>query len=109
MSDEHLDSVIDMVIESNGLSQTSLDNMVNHLYPAGKVSDGVVCKVVGSLGQGTSKASPQVQAGLVKWLIMTHDILSDRRILSRLYGTLFNLLDMISLRYVTCSECRDLD
>jgi hypothetical protein len=36
---------------------------------------------------------------LLRWLVMVYDILESYTALSQLYGVLFNLLDMITLRY----------
>ena len=80
------------------LDQSSTTALIKNLYPAQRVADGVVVAVVGALGQGKGKPSPASQNALVRWLITIYDILEDPKILSRLYGVLFGLLDMISLR-----------
>lgn len=41
-----------------------------------------------------------VKALLLRWLVMVYDVLDSYDVLSQLYGVLFNLLDMITLRYV---------
>jgi len=83
----------------NELDQASIANIIRNLYPATKVSDDTVVKVVGSLGHGQSRAAFPVQTMLLKWLVMVHGVLEDQKILSQLYSFLFNLLDTIAIRY----------
>lgn len=71
------------------------------MYPAQRVSGNVVITIVAALGQGKGKPSPGTQDGLVKWLALVHEIIEDTNVLSRLYGVLFGMLDMISVRCVT--------
>ena len=80
------------------LDQTSVTNLVKNLYPAQHVSADAVVTIVSALGQGKSKPSSATQLALVKWLITVYEIIEDPKTLSRLYGVLFGLLDMISLR-----------
>ena len=80
------------------LDQTSVTNLVKNLYPAQHVSADAIVTVVSALGQGKSKPSSATQLALVKWLVTIYEIIEDPKILSRLYGVLFGLLDMISLR-----------
>ena len=98
LSEGYLDSLLEIILEPNGIDQNSLDRIIAHLFPVDRVSDGLLYKVVASLGQGAGKPSAQVQASLLKWLTMLYDVLANRKILSGLYGTLFNLIDMMSLR-----------
>jgi len=93
-----LDRLIDVITLPNEVDQGSLGNLIKNLYPAGKVLDTIVLKVVGSLGHGRAKPTYSTQAALIKWLIMVYDILDDHMVLSRLYSTLFNLLDTIAIR-----------
>jgi len=94
-----LDKLIDIITLPNELDQGSLANLIKNLYPASKVSETIVTKVVGSLGHGRAKPSYSTQAALLKWLIMVYDILDNHMILSRLYSILFGLLDTIAIRY----------
>lgn len=98
LSQDVLDSLIDILIKPNALVQPSIDKIVKSLYPARSVSDSAVVKIVGCLGHGASKPSAQAQVTLLHWLIMVYDVLESRTVISRLYGALFNMLDMISLR-----------
>ena len=98
LSGHSLDIIIDIITQPNELDQTTVMSIIKDLYPSTKVSEDVVLKVVGCLGQGQSKPPPSTQAGLLKWLIMVHDVLESQHMLLNLYGVLFNLLDMISLR-----------
>ncbi|KAG0648352.1 Sim4 complex subunit mis6 [Hyphodiscus hymeniophilus] len=98
LSSAALEDIIDIITLSNHLDQASTGSLIKNLYPVGKVQDSVVFKVVGSLGHGKAKPSFTVQAALLKWLVMTYDILDHQRVLSKLYSVLFNLLDTIAIR-----------
>ncbi|KAH0566401.1 hypothetical protein GP486_000184 [Trichoglossum hirsutum] len=102
LSGSSLDAVVDILTQQNELDQNTVASIVRSLYPSGKVSEDAVLKIVGCLGQGQSKPPPSTQAGLLKWLIMVHDVLESHHMLSNLYGVLFNMLDMISLRPSLC-------
>lgn len=69
------------------------------LYPASKVSSELVCLVVASLGYGKSKPAGPIQSLLLKWIIVVYEMLEVPSILSNLYSVLFNMLDLLSLRY----------
>ncbi|KAL0637894.1 hypothetical protein Q9L58_003116 [Maublancomyces gigas] len=84
------------------LDQSAVRNVVKILFPRGKVSEDVVVKIVGCFGKGQRKASLETQALLLRWLIMVYDTLDSYAMLSQLYGVLFNLLDMITLRSHLC-------
>ncbi|USP80768.1 uncharacterized protein yc1106_08042 [Curvularia clavata] len=94
--------VVQLVSVKTLLDQTSVTTLIKNLYPARRIPRDVVITVVGSLGQGKGKPSPGTQGSLVKWLIIVHDILEDQNVLSRLYGVLFGMLDMISIRTSLC-------
>ncbi|KAH0543376.1 hypothetical protein FGG08_002332 [Glutinoglossum americanum] len=98
LSGDSLDIIVDIITQPNELDQNTVASIVNSLYPSTKVSEDVVLKIVGCLGQGQSKPPSSTQAGLLRWLIMVHGVLESHRMLSNLYGVLFNMLDMISLR-----------
>lgn len=98
-----LDRLVDIITLPNEVDQSSLGNLIKNLYPASKVADAIVVKVVGSLGHGRAKPSYSTQVALLKWLVMVYDVLENHMILSRLYGILFNLLDTIAIRYAWCS------
>lgn len=98
LDSESLRLIIQIVSKKTELDQTSVTNLVKNLFPAQRVRADVVITVVGGLGQGKIKPSTATQIGLVKWLITVHEVLEDPKILSRLYGVLFGMLDMISLR-----------
>jgi centromere protein I len=97
-----LSKLIDIVTLPNELDQASFASLIKNSYPAGKVPDGIVIKVVGCLGHGKARPKYTAQAALLKWLVMVYDVLENQRILSQLYAILFNLLDTIALRYVSC-------
>lgn len=87
-----------IVTRKSELDQTSVTTLLKNCYPAQRVPADVVLAVVGALGQGKGKPSPGTQNGLVKWLTIVHEIIEDPNVLSRLYGVLFAMLDMISIR-----------
>lgn len=95
-----LRAVVQVVSRKTELDQTSVTNLIKSLYPAQRVSADVVVTIVGALGQGKGKPTPGTQNGLVKWLLNVHEIVEDPKVLPSLYGVLFGLLDMISIRCV---------
>jgi len=101
-----LNKLIDLITLPNEVDQASLSNLIKNLYPASKVPEVIVVKVVGSLGHGRAKPSYSTQAALLKWLVMVYDVLEDHMILSRLYNILFNLLDTIAIRYAWHSRLK---
>jgi centromere protein I len=92
--------LVNLVTSPGHLDRSTLSSVVRNLYPSEKVPVDVVQTVVGALGEGGNKPSVVIQSGLLRWLIMVYDALEQQKILGRLYGILFNLLDMISLRFV---------
>ncbi|KAI9049486.1 hypothetical protein LZ554_006517 [Drepanopeziza brunnea f. sp. 'monogermtubi'] len=97
-----LEQLVDIITRPNQLDQSSLGSLVRNLYPASRVTDSIVVKVVGSLGHGRMKPSYSTQAALLKWLIMVYDVLENQRLLSKLYSVLFNLIDTSALRAQLC-------
>lgn len=81
------------------LSRPNSLKIIQSLYPASTVSSDLLCLVVSALGRGKAKPSASVQASLVKWIRMVYRVLDEPSILSNLYSVIFNLLDMVSLRY----------
>jgi len=98
--EDSLREVVQLVSVKTHLDQTSVTTLVKNLYPAQRVPADVIVLVVGALGQGKGKPSPGTQDSLVKWLTAIHEIIDSPNVLSRLYGVLFGMLDMISIRYV---------
>lgn len=98
LGEDTLREVAQLVSVKTHLDQTSVTTLVKNLYPAERVPDDVVILVVGALGQGKGKPSLATQESLVKWLIAVHEIISSPNVLSRLYGVLFGMLDMIRIR-----------
>jgi centromere protein I len=95
-----LSRLVDLITLPNELDQASLGSLVRNIYPASKVPDAIVTRVVGSLGHGQTKCSYTVQTMLLKWLVMVYDVLENTSIFSQLYGILFNLLDTVAIRCV---------
>jgi centromere protein I len=98
LDEEALLDVVQIAARKTELDQTSVTTLVKNLYPAQRVSTDVVVTVVGALGQGKGKPTPGTQNSLVKWLALIHEVLEEPNLLSRLYGVLFGMLDMISIR-----------
>lgn len=99
LDEDALRDVVQLASIKTHLDQTSVTTLIKNLYPARRVSDDVVITIVGALGQGKGKPSPSTQDSFVKWLTTVHDILESPTTLSRLYGVLFGMLDMISIRW----------
>lgn len=99
LSNPSLDKLIDILTQPNELDQGTLGSLIKNLYPASKVPNAIIIKVVGSLGHGRAKPSYATQVALLKWLVMVYDVLENQKVLSHFYGILFNLLDTLSIRY----------
>jgi centromere protein I len=99
LDEDALRTVVQTITRKTELDQTSVTTLVKNLFPAQRIPTDVVITVVGALGQGKGKPSPSSQDGLVKWLVIVHDIVAESNVLSRLYGVLFGMLDMISIRW----------
>lgn len=99
LDEDALETVVHIAARKTELDQTSVTTLVKNLYPAKRVSGDVIVTVVAALGQGRGKPSPATQDSLVKWLMLVHEVVEGGNILSRLYGVLFGMLDMISIRY----------
>lgn len=98
LSTHALNSIIDIVTQPNFLDQTSITALVKGLYPAGRVSSVLVSNVVACLGNGRDKPSAPTQNLLLRWVITIYEVLENPAFISSLYGVLFNMLDMISIR-----------
>jgi centromere protein I len=101
LEEDALRAIAQLVCVKTHLDQTTITTLIKNLYPAQRVPADVVVTVVGALGQGKGKPSPGAQDSLVKWLRAVHEIVEDPNVLSRLYGVLFGMLDMISIRFVS--------
>ncbi|RDW89489.1 hypothetical protein BP6252_01521 [Coleophoma cylindrospora] len=102
LSNASVEKLIDIITLPNELDQASLGALVKNMYPADKVTDSIVIKVVTSFGHGRKKPSFAIQALLLKWLIMVYEVLEHPGVLSQLYGVLFNLLDTMAIRAPLC-------
>jgi hypothetical protein len=99
LAQDTFEELVDIITQPNELDLGSVATLIKNLYPADRVADEIVLRVVGSLGHGKAKAAFPVQAALLRWLIMVYDILENQKILSQLYSILFNLLDTIAIRF----------
>ncbi|ETS80560.1 hypothetical protein PFICI_08089 [Pestalotiopsis fici W106-1] len=97
-----LGELIDLIIHPSHLDQASLNGLIRNLYPAVSIDGELVIKIVGCLGHGVLKPSLGIQAALLKWLIMTHNVIKDQDALSKVYAVLFNLLDTAAIRPQLC-------
>jgi centromere protein I len=97
-----LGRLLKVLTAKSHLDQGTTTTLVKNLYPQERIASKHVTQVVCCLGPSKSKPSPATQALLVRWLIMTYDLLEDRTHLGKLYAVLFNHLDMISLRKPLC-------
>lgn len=95
---DELARLVDLVTARNHLDQASLGALIRSLYPAVKVNDETVLKVVGALGHGELKPALPVQSLLLRWLVMVYHLLENPGILGQAYGVLFNLLDTAAIR-----------
>ncbi|KAH8179567.1 mis6 domain-containing protein [Sarocladium implicatum] len=93
-----LDDLVDLVTTPNHLDQASLASIVRNLYPVSSVSRKVVLRVVASLGHGELKPSLNVQAALLRWLILVYHVIETPAVLSQCFQVLFNLLDTAAYR-----------
>ncbi|KAF3036684.1 hypothetical protein E8E12_004618 [Didymella heteroderae] len=100
LDEDALETVVHIAARKTELDQSSVTTLIKNLYPAQRVTGDVVVTIVAALGQGKGKPSPGTQDSLVKWLALVHEIIEDANILSRLYGVLFGMLDMISIRHL---------
>jgi hypothetical protein len=100
LDQDALRGVVQLASVKTLLDQTTITTLIKNLYPAQRVPEDVIITVVGALGQGKGKPSPGTQDSLVKWLTTVHEIIESPTVLSRLYGVLFGMLDMISIRCV---------
>ncbi|VUC21532.1 unnamed protein product [Clonostachys rosea] len=93
-----LSDLIDLVTTPNHLDQASLAAIVRNLYSATRVSRDVGLRVVGSFGHGRLKPSLNIQAALLRWLILVYHVLESPEFLSQAYQALFCLLDTAATR-----------
>ncbi|KAF6845056.1 hypothetical protein CMUS01_00445 [Colletotrichum musicola] len=99
---EPLSELIDLITRPSYLDQASLNALVKNLYPATRLSDDAILRVVGCLGHGELKPSLVLQSKLLKWLIMVYHVIENAAVLSRAYPILFNLLDTAAIRPQLC-------
>jgi centromere protein I len=106
LEEDALRAVVQLACVKTNLDQSTITTLVKNLYPAQRVPADIIVTIVGALGQGKGKPSPSTQDSLVKWLALIHSILEDSSVLSRLYGVLFSMLDMISIRWLSPNSDR---
>ncbi|KAJ5757417.1 uncharacterized protein N7511_006111 [Penicillium nucicola] len=94
--------LLKILTTKNNLDQGTVTSLVKNLYPQERIVSKNVTRIVCCLGPSKNKPSPATQALLLRWLILSYDILEERSHLSKLYAVLFNHLDMISLRKPLC-------
>jgi centromere protein I len=96
-----LQDLVALVTNTSGnhLDQANLASIVRNLYPVTRVSRQIVLRVVASLGHGSLKPSLNIQAALIRWLILVYHVLETPATLSQAYQVLFGLLDTAATRY----------
>ncbi|KAF8471911.1 centromere protein I [Kalaharituber pfeilii] len=99
---DSLGGLIDILTTPSKLDQATTSSIIKSLYPRGKVREDIAVKIVGCFGQGQHKPALNIQAHLLRWLVMVYNVLEGYTMLSQLYGVLFSLLDMITLRTHLC-------
>ncbi|KAH7318624.1 Mis6-domain-containing protein [Stachybotrys elegans] len=95
---DDLAQLVHLVATPSHLDQASLSAIVRNLYPADRISAEVITRIVGAFGHGKLKPSLNIQAALLKWLVMVYHALETPIILSQAYSVLFNLLDTAAIR-----------
>lgn len=97
-----LSTLLRLLTHQSTLDQRSQLTLIKSCYPAEKVPSSCVYMIVSALGPSKKKPSTTVQQALLKWLILVFDLLEEDAVLSRLYSTLFALLDVLYLRPRLC-------
>ena len=80
------------------LDQSSATALLRNLFPRSRVASDAVLLAVGALGPGPGRPPAATQAGLVRWVGAVQGVMAEPEFLAKVYGVLFNLLDMVSLR-----------
>lgn len=97
-----LTRLLKILTTKNNLDQGTVTTLIKNLYPQERILSKNVTSVVCCLGPSKNKPTPATQALLLRWLILSYDMLRERAHLAKLYAVLFNHLDMISLRKPLC-------
>ncbi|CAG8929137.1 unnamed protein product [Penicillium salamii] len=97
-----LTRLLKILTTKNNLDQGTVTTLIKNLYPQERILSKNVTSVVCCLGPSKNKPTPTTQALLLRWLILSYDLLRERAHLAKLYAVLFNHLDMISLRKPLC-------
>ena len=106
VSPKMLAPIIEVVTTPSHLDQASLASITGSLFPSGKVPKDVVISILSTLGHGKLKAPLNIQAALLRWLILVYHMLEHLPVLSQAYSLIFNLLSTATLRYETCMYSR---
>ncbi|KAB8237730.1 Mis6 domain protein [Aspergillus alliaceus] len=102
ISQATLERLVNILTARSQLDQGTITTLIKNLYPVESVPSKLVTQIVCCLGPNKNKPSPATQSLLLRWLLMVHEFLADRSHLSKLYAVLFNHLDMMSLRKPLC-------
>ncbi|KAI1964678.1 hypothetical protein LOZ58_001365 [Ophidiomyces ophidiicola] len=98
----HLDRLLDVIVRSKYLNQTTVTALVKNLYPSERVPSKLIARVIASLGPSKTKPSAVTQNLLLQWLILVYDGLEDQSYLSKFYAVFFDNLEMITIRHLLC-------
>jgi centromere protein I len=99
LPEDELRRLVQLVTTRTELDQSSVITLIKSLYPAAQVKSDVIALIINCLGQVKHNPSTSTQIALVQWVIAISEVLEDHASISRSYAVLFNLLDMISIRY----------
>ncbi|KAI8049532.1 Mis6-domain-containing protein [Syncephalis plumigaleata] len=73
--------------------------LVNTMFPRYQVPISVVVRIAGYLSNSNDY---EIQAALIKWLIIVYDVIEDPGYLRKLYGVFFHFLDSETLAPYLC-------
>ncbi|POS87422.1 hypothetical protein EPUL_002144, partial [Erysiphe pulchra] len=90
---------INLASYQNGLSALALDKLIDLIVLPNELDQSSRASLIsGKSWHGASKAPYSTQVMLLKWLILTHDVVEDQTVFSQVYSILFNLLDTAAIR-----------
>lgn len=100
LSNQDIQRILLVVAKKNELDQTASTTLVKNLFPNERINPGIVLTALGGLGQGAQKPNLATQSSLLRWLCNVQQVLQEPESLLRFYALLFNLLDILALRYI---------
>ncbi|KAK9450586.1 Mis6-domain-containing protein [Limtongia smithiae] len=98
LSRNDLFTAIDLLTHESSLRLSQALQLTRLLYPRDAVDDDVIVMIVGCIGHGQGKVPFQLQAALLKWIVLVQPFLRSQKVLARVYAVLFVYLDYESTR-----------